>query len=132
MKIESHKKSIKESFEEIEAGINIGLEQRQKTIGFHCSSASVEMLEIYLHSKNLIDPGFQLKHNDFGSEKMASNKLSFGFENREEIIKMLVDIEKKRNVLCYGKQQPSKAIEEYIQIFNQIKDLLVKMGAQYE
>ena len=90
------------------------------------------MLEIYLHSKNLIDPGFQLKHNDFGSEKMASNKLLFEFENKEEIIKTLVDIEKKRNILCYGKQQPTKIIEEYIQIFNQIKDLLVNMGVQYE
>ena len=132
MKIESHKKSIKESLEEIESCINIGLEQRQKTIGFHCSSSSVEMLEIYLHSKNLIDPGFQLKHNDFGSEKMALNKLPFEFENKKEIIKTLVDIEKKRNTLCYGKEQPRKIIEEYIQTSNQVKELLVKMGVQYE
>ncbi len=132
MKIESHIRSIKESLEEIESAVNIGLEQRQKTIGFHCSSASVDLLEIYLHNKNLIDPGFQIKHNDFGSEKMATNKLPFDFENKEGIIDAMVGIEKKRNILCYGKQQNTKAIEDYIEMFNKIKNLLVEMGVRYE
>ncbi len=132
MRIESHKKSIAESLDELAQAINIGLEKRQKTIGFHCSSAAVELLEIYLHTKNLIDPGFQLKHNDFVSERIALEKLPFDFENKEIIIKVMVDIEKKRNTLCYGKQQPAKSIEEYIEKFNQMKNIMIEMGVEYE
>ena len=132
MKLDSHKASIKESMEELAAAVNRGVESRQKTIGFHCSSVAVNMLEIYLHSKNLIDPGFQLKHNDFGSEKMAYDKLPFAFENRENIVKLSVEIEKKRNTLCYGKQQPKVNIEKFMEAFSELKDLLSDMGVEYE
>lgn len=132
MKLDSHKASIKESMEELASAVNRGVESRQKTIGFHCSSAAVNMLEIYLHSKNLVDPGFQLKHNDFGSEKMACNKLPFAFENKENIVKLIVDIEKKRNTLCYGSKQPKADIEKFMETFNKLKDLFTDMGVEYE
>jgi len=132
MKIDSHKASIKESMEELQSAVNRGVEDRQKTIGFHCSSASVNILEIYLHTKNLVDPGFQLKHNDFGSEKMGYDKLPFDFENKETIINLLVKIERKRNTLCYGKQQPKPEIEKFMETFNKLRDLLNNMGAEYE
>src|SRR3989338_7924703 len=131
MKIDSHKASIKESMEELQSAVNRGVEDRQKTIGFHCSSASVNILEIYLHTKNLVDPGFQLKHNDFGSEKMGYDKLHFDFESKDEIVKIMVDIERKRNVLCYGKQQDKEIIEKYMETFNKLKNLVESMGVKY-
>ena len=132
MRVESHKNSIRESLEELVSAVNRGIENRQKTIGFHCSSAAVNMLEIYLHDKNLVDPGFQLKHNDFGSEKMALDKLPFDFESKDEIVKIMVDIERKRNVLCYGKQQDKEIIEKYMETFNKLKNLVESMGVKYE
>ncbi len=132
MRIESHLKGLKESIEEIRSAIARGIENKQKTIGFHCSSASVDMVEIYLHSKNLVSPGFQLKHNDFGSESMASEKLNFEFRNKAEVTKLMVEIEKKRNILCYGRQQAREILEEYLEIFNRLKDKMEKMGVKVE
>ncbi len=90
------------------------------------------MLEMYLHLKNLVSPGFQLKHNDFGSENMASEKLDFEFENKAEITGLMVELEKKRNTLCYGKQQPKKVLEEYLEVFNKLKDIMKKMEVEVE
>lgn len=62
MKIESHLKSLRESFELIDESIEKGLLERQRTIGFHTSAACADMLELLLHKKNLIDSGFIVKH----------------------------------------------------------------------
>lgn len=57
MRIEDHKNNIRESIDVIEECIQKGtLTQRQRTIGFHCSAAGIDMLEVLLHKKNLIDP----------------------------------------------------------------------------
>src|SRR3989338_4399285 len=118
MKIEDHKKSIRESLEVIKESINKGLAERQRTIGFHCYTALANILEIYLHTKNLINPGATIKHDFFSSERKALEKLPQQFENKENILKMLVEIEKKRNIICYGKEQGEEYIEEYLKLFN--------------
>ena len=69
MKIESHLENLKESFREIEIAIKEGLEKKQRTIGFHTSSAAIDMLEIILHKNKLIDPGFVIKHEWLNSKK---------------------------------------------------------------
>jgi len=63
MKIESHYKSLKESLELIEESVQKGILERQRTIGFHCSAAAVDMLEIFLHKSRLIEPGAIIKHD---------------------------------------------------------------------
>ena len=48
MKIDQHEENIRESMEVLEECIQKGnISKRQKTIGFHCSTASIEMFEIY-------------------------------------------------------------------------------------
>ena len=59
MKIESHLENLKESIREIEIAVKEGLEKKQRTIGFHTSSAAIDILEIILHKHKLIDPGFK-------------------------------------------------------------------------
>ena len=53
--IQEHKIRIKEHLEQINDAIDKGIEQRPVTIGFHCSSCSVELLQLYLHKINAIN-----------------------------------------------------------------------------
>ena len=54
------------------------------------------------------------------------------FENKKKIIDILVQIEKKRNVLCYGKGQEKAYVEEYIELFNRARRIFDSMGIDYE
>lgn len=132
MRIDHHKRAIKESLEIIKESIDRGLIERQRTIGFHCSVAAVDILELYLHSKNLVDPGASIKHDFFSSEKKALSKIKVEFENKARIIKLLVEIENKRNLLCYGKGQSKEYIEKYLGLFNALRKIFDSMGVEYE
>src|SRR3989344_987473 len=121
MKGEEHYKAIKESLEVIKESVQIGLEQRQRTIGFHCSAAAVDMLELFLHKQNSINPGKIVKHDFFSSEKKAHRMLPEQFTDKEMIISILVRLEAKRNQLCYGKIKLMAEIEDYLAIFHKVR-----------
>ncbi len=131
MKIEDHNRNIKESIEVIRESIQKNINERQRTIGFNASVGAVEMFEVFLHKKNLINPGIILKHNWFNSKNIIKEKLNFDFENKEKILRLLIDIESKRNLLCYGKPQPTDEIKSVINSFNQIKSLFEKEGLKW-
>lgn len=132
MNINAHKKAIKESLELINDSIQAGVERRQRTIGFHCSAAAVDILETFLHEKNLIDPGTTIKHDFFASLRKANEKIEIDFPNKDSIMEALVEIEAKRNLLCYGKPQSREAIEEYLLLFNKLRKIFDEMGVEYE
>ncbi len=132
MNIEAHKKAIEESLNAIKTAVSGGVENWQRTIGFHCSVAAADMLEIYLHEQHLIDPGATIKHDLFSSRKNAEEKLDFDFPNKEKIIDIMAEIESKRNLLCYGKPKPREEIEKYIMLFNSLRNIFDKMGVAYE
>ncbi len=129
MKIESHLRDLKESLEAIHDGIARGLENRQRTIGFNCSAAATDLLEIYLHQKELIDPGANIKHNWFSSVKTAAKRLP-DFPSKPEILQLLNAIERKRNILCYGNPQSVDTIKEAINVFNELKTKLEHLGVK--
>jgi len=131
MKIEDHLRNIRESIEVIKESILVGLQERQRNIGFNVSVASVEMLEVFLHENNLLNQGTILKHEFFSSVRRAKEKLNFEFSNKGEILKLLSDIETKRNLLCYGKPQPVETIESVIASFNKLKSLFKKEGLKW-
>ena len=131
MKAEDHLRNIKESLEVIEESIQKGIQERQRNIGFNTSVAAAEMLEVYLHKKDLINPGLAIKHEWFSSIKNAKERLNFDFENKEKIIELLNKIELKRNILCYGKIQPIEDTEEILGYFNEIKSLFEDMGLKW-
>jgi len=131
MKAEDHLRNIKESLEVIEESIQKGIQERQRNIGFNTSVAAAEMLEVYLHKKDLINPGISIKHEWFNSIKNAKERLNFDFENKEKIIELLNKIELKRNILCYGKIQPIEDTEEILEYFNEIKSLFEDMGLKW-
>ncbi len=131
MNIDAHRRALKESMEEIRQAVQKGIEKRQRTIGFHCSAAAVDMIEIYLHEENLIGPGTSLKHDFFASANKARAKLPH-FNKKEKIISLVSDLESKRNILVYGKQQKRDDIEKYLEIFNSIKEIMQELGEIYE
>lgn len=130
MKAETHLAAIKESIEELQDCIAKGIEKRQRTIGFHCSAAAADLFELFLHKQNLIDPGANVKHNWFASTGAAKKRFAFDFPKKEELLKILNEIEKNRNLLCYGKPQPAKTIEETIVLFNKLKSEIEKLGVK--
>lgn len=131
MKIEIHKRNLKESLSVIDECVQKGFfKERQRTIGFNCSTAAVDILEILLHKHNLIDPGTQIKHNWFSSERKAREKLNFDFPYKNKILPLIVSIENNRNLLCYGKPQPEKIIEDVILQLNKLREILKKEGVE--
>jgi len=132
MNAEAHRRAIRESIEMIEECVQVGAGERQRTIGFHCSVAASDILELYLHSQNLIGPGTAIKHEFFASERKANERLPFDFSSKNAIIKLMIEIESKRNALCYGRPQPAEAIAEVIRTFNKLRKLFDSIGVKYE
>lgn len=128
MNIDAHKRNLKESLDVLRECIEKGLKDRQRTVGFHASTAACDMLEMLLHKKNLIDPGAVIKHDWFASERSAKEHLPFEFPNKEQILKLMINIENKRNILCYGKQQTDDFIEEVINSLNILKSKFMEAG----
>ncbi len=128
MKIPDHKERLKESLILIEESIEKGLVERQRTIGFNASAAIADMLEMFLHKNSLIDLGFIIKHEWLKSKKSIENKFPFDFPRKEEIFALILKIEEKRNVLCYGKPQKEEIIREVINNFNKIKEIFREEG----
>lgn len=128
MRIESHKENLKESLLVIEESIIKGLIERQRTIGFHISAASADLLEILLHKDNLIDPGFIIKHEWLKSKNLIKEKFPFDFPKKQEILNLIYKIEEKRNTLCYGKPQKIEIIQEALDNFNKLKKLFKEIG----
>src|SRR3989344_2751989 len=121
MKIDDHYKRLNESLEVIKDSIEKGLVERHRTIGFSASAACADMLEILLHKKGLIDPGFIIKHEWFKSKKKIEEKFSFDFQGKEKILLLISAIEEKRNVLCYGKPQKEEFIRKLIGDFRELE-----------
>ena len=128
MKIESHFERLKESLDLIKESIEKGIIWRQRTIGFNTSVASADMLEILLHNKSLIDPGFMIKHEWLKSKNKIEEKLPFDFSRKKEIIDLMFKIEEKRNLLCYGKPQKEIVVQDVINNFNKLKNIFKKEG----
>ncbi len=95
MKIEDHKARLKESILLLEESIEKGLLERQRTIGFNTSAASADMLEMLLHKKHLIDPGFIIKHEWLKSKNALEKKFPFTFPKKKEILDLIFKIEDK-------------------------------------
>ncbi|MBI2669389.1 hypothetical protein HYX14_06120 [Candidatus Woesearchaeota archaeon] len=128
MNEEDHRKAVRESLEVIKEAVYKGMEQRQRTLGFHCSAVAIDLLELFLHQQNCISPGKILKHDFFSSEKKALRKLPEEFPDKEKVIAMVVKLEAKRNSLCYGKRKPKKDVEEYLALFRTIQQFLETKG----
>ncbi|MBS3134940.1 hypothetical protein J4406_01025 [Candidatus Woesearchaeota archaeon] len=127
--IKEHKKKIVEHLEEIEDAINNDIEKKPITIGFHCSACSIQLLEVYLHKINKISIGKVIKHDWFKKPKLEQKKnplierkLSIKFPKKEEIYKLIYEIEEDRNSLMYGAPKKEK-IKKVLKNFQELKEI---------
>ncbi|MBN1156624.1 hypothetical protein JXA85_03350 [Candidatus Woesearchaeota archaeon] len=128
MKTESHLERLKESLEVIDESIEKGLVERQRNIGFNASVACADMLEILLHKKSLIDPGFIIKHEWLKSKNTIRDKFPFDFPGKKDILDLIYKIEEKRNTLCYGTPQKAEVVQEVISNLNELKKRFREAG----
>ena len=120
--LEQHKNNLHQFLDDIKEKVRAGLLlERQKIIGFAASGASTNLLEYFFHKKNLISLGFNVNHNYFASAQRAKQHLNFYFPRKEELIGWMVEQDRYRNLLCYGKEKELKVIEEAIANLNRIK-----------
>ncbi|MEK6934530.1 MAG: hypothetical protein AABW46_01500 [Nanoarchaeota archaeon] len=127
MKLENHLESYKEHKETIfDWALKIkGLKNSQRVIGLHASRAIIDLLAAYLLKRNLIDPGIQINHRWFKSEKVLEKLPEF--ENKEEIIKQIIKLELLCEDLTYGSPKSESKIKEAIKLFNKL-ELELKNG----
>ena len=123
--IEEHKKIVKEFLDDINEKIKADLlVERQKIIGFAASEASVNLLAVFLHKKNLIEPGLNINHRHFSSLKMAENVFNIDFPSKNKIINLLVNQESYRNKLCYGKEKEAYVVNSAVKNLFELKNLI--------
>lgn len=130
MNVEKHYERLNESLEVLDDCMSKDIVKRQRTIGFNCSVAATDMLEIYLHKKDLIDPGFVIKHEWLKSKNKLRDKFPVDFENKKQIVALMIHIEEKRNDLCYGSPKKEEVIREVILSFNKLKQLFKSAGVE--
>ena len=122
---EEHKKNFEQFMDDINEKIRADLLlKRQKIIAFNASEASTNLLEYFLHKKNLIQSGVHINHNYFVSEKRANRFLDFEFPDKKEIINLMVIQEDFRNLLGYGKEKDKQKVEQAISNLNKIKEFI--------
>lgn len=121
MRIEAHEKRLNESIGVIEESIGIGIEERQRNIGFNASAAAIDMLEILLHKAGRISTSQIIKHQWLASANKIGEKLWFDFPRKQEILRLITAIESRRNKLCYGTPQPAREIEGVINEFTKLR-----------
>jgi len=136
--IEEHKRKIKEHLDEINDAIEQGIEDKPITLGFHCSACVLELLELYLHIKNKLPLEKIIKHDWFKRPKIEQKKdplierhLPIQFEKKDELYKLIYDIEEERNSLLYGKpqkEQTKKVLEKFQEFKNKIMEILKNEG----
>lgn len=124
---DEHITAIKEFEEDIKEKVNKGIiEKRQRIIEFSLTECAKNYFELYLHKKKLVDKGIDINHRWFSSKKIAYQKFPFEFPHKRELLSKMVNLEKKRNLLCYGKRKPRKDVEEAIKTFYELKNLIEK------
>lgn len=129
---ENHIRIINEGFSAIKWAIEQGIEEKQTTIGFNASLVAVNLLELYLHEKNLIKVDNLLKHEWFKSKNKIKEKLDIEFDNKDKILNLMYEIEEKRNILCYGKKQSLKTLNDILEHLYELKDLIESLGVKIE
>ena len=132
--IEEHEEIAKEYLEDINEKIKANLLlERQKIIGFSASEAATNLFALFLHKKNLVEPGLSINHRFFASEKIAENKFDIVIPNKETLLKLLVKQEEYRNKLCYGKKKDISLVNSAVENLFEIKKTIEKeLGGKNE
>jgi hypothetical protein len=127
MKIEEHEKAYEEHLRNIKRAIDEGLEENQRNIGYNISQGAVELLAIYFHKLNLLQgSGDQLDHRIFKSQNLIAKKIPPEFPQRNEILKLMKNMETERNAICYGNRKTKERITNVVLHFQNLRRIINK------
>jgi len=84
------------------------------------------MLEYFFHKKELVSTGFRANHRYFSSLRKAEEYVNFDFPQKKEILELMIQQQKLRDILCYGKEKDLKIVEEAIRNLQKIKEIITK------
>ncbi len=131
---EKHEDVIKEVLEEIETALKDkrGLLPHQRRLAFSLSLGATTLLESYFHKQNIIKTGAKINHLWF--RKKADNVLEqlqkqlvspiSSVRNINAAVDLTVKIEERRDDLAYGAPASEKLLQEKINLFFKLKELL--------
>jgi len=87
----------------------------------------VELFSIFLHTLHLIEgSGDQYDHRIFKSKSLIDSRLPLNFPSRNQILKLMEEIENERIALCYGSRKTKERIERAILAFQELKKIIEK------
>lgn len=134
MKKERHEEVLKEVLDEIETALkdSKGLLRHQRRLAFSLSLGAVNLLEIYFHNLNVMKEGSMIDHTWFKRkkervfEKLESQITSpiKTIKDIDEIIRVISEIEKKRDDLAYGAPATEEILQDKINLFFKLKRIL--------
>lgn len=134
MKIEKHQEIIDEVVEEINSALNDkrGLLPHQRRLAFSLSLGAVNILEQYFHVLNIIKEGSKINHRWFKKkeerlkEYLQRQILSpiDSVENINEILKLIKEIENKRDDIAYGPPVKEELLQEKINLFLKLRKVI--------
>lgn len=129
MLIENHKIRLRESLRGINRAVVDDATENQRSVGFHASAASADLLNIYLHQAGHLDASADIAHRKLRSDKLLHEVVPYDFPNKDRIFELLIQIENARTGLCYGRPQDTSVVEATLLAFGELRTLFRTMGA---
>lgn len=134
MKIEKHQEIINEVLEEIDSALNDkrGLSFHQRRLAFSLSLGAVNILEQHFRILNIIKEGSKINHRWFKKKEDSIKEYLQrqivspldSIENINEIIKLVKEIENKRDDIAYGPPIKEEILQEKINLFLKLRKVL--------
>ena len=134
MRLEKHEDILKEVLEEIDTALkdSRGLIAHQRRLAFSLSLGATTLLQIHLTKNNIIKEGASINHLWFKKKKetileMLANQITSPINsvpNINHCINLIINIEEKRDDLAYGAPSTEKILQEKINTFFELKELL--------
>lgn len=129
MLVENHKVRLRESLRYIALAIAEGPTESQRTIGFHASAASVDLLNIYLHQTGRLDLSADISHRKLRSQRLLDEAMPYDFPDKALLCDLLIQIENARDGLCYGRLQAEASVEKTLKAFGELRAHFRTLGA---
>lgn len=133
MRAEKHVESLREAMDEIEKSLedSRGLLIHQRRLAAMLSIGTCDLIEIYLHRLKIMKEGSRIKHQFLRKadvKERLSNQITAPLQKVkkiDEILKLAVEIEEKRDDLAYGSPlTDEKFLKEKIDQFLDLKRIV--------
>ena len=134
MRKERHEEALQEVLDEIETALRDqrGLTAHQRRLSFSLSIGATNLLELYFHKLNIIKEGSIINHQWFKRKEsrvfeQLQNQITSPIDSVpkiDDIVKIIIKIEEKRDDLAYGAPATEKILQNKINLFFKLKEII--------